>query len=126
MPRTACSACARRWRGRTPTAEADTIRFAEAVQGGTIVLAGSQLTVASDVTIDGGSGVTLDADERSRVVRVDDGSAADSNEVNLRHLTFQNGAADPVVICSAVASAREAIQLWICVTALSAQIVRTV
>ena len=33
--------------------EADTILFSDAVQGGTIVLAGSELTVASDVTIDG-------------------------------------------------------------------------
>ena len=38
------------------TAAADTILFADAVQGQTIVLAGSQLTVNSDVTIDGGSG----------------------------------------------------------------------
>ena len=36
-------------------ATADTIEFAAAVQGQTIVLAGSQLTVNSDVTIDGGS-----------------------------------------------------------------------
>ena len=50
------------------TEAADTILFAPAVQGRTIVLAGSQLTVNSDVTIDGGSGVTLDADERSRVL----------------------------------------------------------
>ena len=49
---------------------ADTIRFADAVQGGTIVLAGSQLTVGTDVTIDGAAGVTLDADERSRVLQV--------------------------------------------------------
>ena len=52
------------------TEAADTILFADAVQGRTIVLAGSQLTVNSDVTIDGGSGVTLDADEKSRVLLV--------------------------------------------------------
>ena len=45
------------------TEAADTILFADAMQGQTIVLAGSQLTVNSDVTIDGGSGVTIDADE---------------------------------------------------------------
>ena len=51
-------------------ATADTIVFAPAVQGRTIVLAGSQLTVNSDVTIDGGSGVTIDAHEKSRVLLV--------------------------------------------------------
>ena len=51
-------------------ATADTILFAPAVQGRTIVLAGSQLTVNSDVTIDGGSGVTIDADGKSRVLLV--------------------------------------------------------
>ena len=51
--------------------------FAAAVQGRTIVLAGSQLTVNSDVTIDGGSGVTIDADEQSRVLLVQGGRAHD-------------------------------------------------
>ena len=49
-------------------ATADTIGFAGAVQGGTIVLAGSQLTVNSDVNIDGGTGVTIDANQQSRVL----------------------------------------------------------
>ena len=49
---------------------AETILFADAVQGRSIVLAGSQLTVNSDVIIDGGSGVTLDADGKSRVLQV--------------------------------------------------------
>ena len=49
---------------------ADTIVFDGSVQGQTIVLAGSQLTANSDVTIDGG-GVTIDADERSRVLLVE-------------------------------------------------------
>ena len=43
-------------------ATADTIDFAPEVQGGRIALAGSQLTVASEVTIDGGAGVTIDAE----------------------------------------------------------------
>ena len=60
-------------------ATADTILFAPAVQGQTIVLAGSQLTVNSDVTIDGGSGVTIDADEKSRVLLVQgDGTGRDA------------------------------------------------
>ena len=79
IPATACSACARRWPWPTPTATADTILFADAVQGRTIVLAGSQLTVNSDVTIDGGSGVTIDADEKSRVLLVQgDGDGRDA------------------------------------------------
>ena len=69
------------------TEEADTIRFSDQVQGGTIVLAGSQLTVASDVTIDGGSGVTIDADEKSRVLLVQ----GDGTDVMLAHLTITGG-----------------------------------
>ena len=49
------------------TEAADTIEFAAAVQGQTIVLAGSQLTVNSDVTIDGGS---RRDDRRGRASRV--------------------------------------------------------
>ena len=68
-------------------ATADTIEFAPEVQGGRIVLAGSELTVNSDVTIDGGSGVTLDADEKSRVLLVQ----GDETGVTLAHLTFTGG-----------------------------------
>mgnify|MGYP000464549705 CR=1 FL=1 len=73
------------------TEEADTIRFAEAVQGGTIVLAGSELTVASAVTIDGGSGVTIDADDRSRVLLMQDPGAGEHFVVTLSHLTITGG-----------------------------------
>lgn len=69
------------------TAHADTVLFADAVQGRTIVLAGSQLTVASDVTIDGGSGVTLDADGKSRVFLVQ----GEGTDVGLQHLTVSGG-----------------------------------
>ena len=69
------------------TEAADTILFADAVQGQTIVLAGSQLTVNSDVTIDGGSGVTIDADEKSRVLLVQ----GDGTDVTLAHLTITGG-----------------------------------
>ena len=57
------------------------------MQGQTIVLAGSQLTVNSDVTIDGGSGVTIDADEKSRVLLVQ----GDGTDVTLAHLTITGG-----------------------------------
>ena len=61
------------------------------MQGRTIVLAGSQLTVASDVTIDGGSGVTLDADGRSRVLLVQGATSDERSEVTLAHLTVTGG-----------------------------------
>ncbi|MGD9508973.1 MAG: choice-of-anchor Q domain-containing protein, partial [Geminicoccaceae bacterium] len=67
---------------------ADSIQFSGTVQGGTIVLAGSQLTVASEVTIDGGSGMTLDADGRSRVLLVRNVG------VDLAHLTITGGHAN--------------------------------
>ena len=65
---------------------ADRIEFAPTVQGGRIVLAGSQLTVGSDVTIDGGSGVTVDAQQASRVLLVQSGTADQSSDVVL-HLS---------------------------------------
>ena len=50
---------------------ADTIRFdAAMVQGQTIVLTAGQLVANTDVTVDGGTGVTIDADQQSRVLRV--------------------------------------------------------
>ena len=66
---------------------ADRIEFAPAVQGRTIVLGGSQLTVNSDVTIDGGAGVTIDANQASRVLLV---QGLDT-DVMLRHLTITGG-----------------------------------
>jgi hypothetical protein len=66
---------------------ADTIDFAPGVQGQTIVLAGGQLTANSDVTIDGGSGVTIDADEKSRVLLIQ----GDGTDVMLAHLTITGG-----------------------------------
>ena len=73
------------------TADPDAILFASAVQGQTIVLAGSQLTVNSDVTIDGGSGVTLNADGKSRILLVQDATPDNANEVTLAHLTITGG-----------------------------------
>ena len=66
---------------------ADRIEFAPEVQGQTIVLGGSQLTVNSDVTIDGGAGVTIDANQASRVLLV---QGLDTDVV-LRHLTITGG-----------------------------------
>ena len=58
-----------------------------AVQGQTIVLAGSQPTVNSDVAIDGGSGVTIDAHGKSRVLLVQ----GQGTDVTLAHLTITGG-----------------------------------
>ena len=69
----------------------DTILFASAIQGGTIALTGGQLVVASDVTIDGGSGVTIDAQGDSRVLLVQSGSSADHNELTLEGLALTGG-----------------------------------
>ena len=69
-------------------ATADTIVFDLAAMGGnTIVLGGSQLTVASDVTIDGGSGVIIDGDEKSRVLLVQ----GYGTDVALENLTISGG-----------------------------------
>jgi hypothetical protein len=72
-------------------ATADTIDFAPNVQGSRIVLGGSQLTVNSDVTIDGGAGVTIDANQTSRVLLVAGGTDTDPNEVTLDSLTISGG-----------------------------------
>ena len=57
------------------------------LQGLTIVLGGSQLTANSDVTIDGGAGVTIDANQTSRVLLVQ-GLGTD---LVLQHLTVTGG-----------------------------------
>jgi hypothetical protein len=66
---------------------ADRVEFAPEVQGGTIVLRGGELTVNSDVTVDGGAGVTVDADGESRVLRVE----GFGTDVVVRHLTITGG-----------------------------------
>ena len=66
----------------------DKIDFDSSVQGQTIVLAGSQLTANSDVTIDGGAGVTIDANQASRVLLVQGDFGTD---VSLQHLTITGG-----------------------------------
>ena len=72
-------------------AAADTIEFAAGIQGGTVRITGGELTVASDVTIDGGTGVTIDANGFSRVLFIAAGSDTDANEVTLDSLTVTGG-----------------------------------
>ena len=65
----------------------DTIAFAATVQGGQIILTGGQLTVSSDVTIDGGTNVTINAAGTGRVLLVQ----GDGSEVSLNNLTITGG-----------------------------------
>ena len=57
------------------------------MQGQTIVLAGSALAINSDVSIDGGAGITIDANQLSRVLLV---QGLDF-DVALRHVTITGG-----------------------------------
>ncbi|MCB1499007.1 MAG: cadherin-like domain-containing protein [Bauldia sp.] len=68
---------------------ADTIVFDASLGGGTVTLTNSQLTISSDVTIDGGAaGITIDADGHSRVFNVTGGTSI------LEALTITGGASD--------------------------------
>ncbi|MDY3559753.1 YDG domain-containing protein [Gemmata sp. JC673] len=72
---------------------ADTITFAPGVAGGTIVLTRGQLalTDAGQTTIDGGAaGMTLDANNASRVVRVYDRATAALNHLNITRGNIDN------------------------------------
>jgi CSLREA domain-containing protein len=73
----------------------DTITFAAALDGATITLGGSELFLYESVDIDASTldALTIDADERSRVVTVVDADTDDGNAVNvtLRGLTITGG-----------------------------------
>ena len=61
------------------TGSADTIRFAAAVESKTLMLAGGQLMLTRDVTIDGdsnddGQAVTIDGNQNGRVLNIVGGS----------------------------------------------------
>ncbi|MBQ3389012.1 MAG: hypothetical protein IJG60_07360 [Thermoguttaceae bacterium] len=58
------------------SAEGDQIVFDESLAGGTIVLCGDQLKVSTGITIDASSagGITIDADDRSRIFHIKGGS----------------------------------------------------
>jgi len=66
-----------------------TITFADTVVGKTITLAGTELTVANDVTIDGCAGVTISGNNRSRVFLVY--SATATVTATLTGLTITGG-----------------------------------
>ena len=85
------STCARRWRRPTTRTRTGPRPFASAIQGGTITLAGSELTNISDVTIEGGTGVTIDANQLSRVLLIAENTLADFHDVTLTSLTVTGG-----------------------------------
>ena len=65
----------------------DTIRFdLAATEGSTITLVGGELTIASDITIDGGSGVTVSAGGNSGIAITGGGT-----QVALDHLAIVDG-----------------------------------
>ena len=74
------------------TPAADTVRFVAALAGDTLVLSGGELTIRNDLTIDGGNGarVTIDGDDKSRVLRVQGGGT----DVSLRNLGVTGGYGD--------------------------------
>lgn len=83
------------------TAAADTIQFANALEGQTLALTGGQLTITSDVAIDGNrdnnaTRVTLDGNAANRVIEVGgtgtDASLAGLNITNGRTLADADGA----------------------------------
>jgi hypothetical protein len=72
----------------------DTVRFSAAVVGQTLVLTGGQLTISSDVNIDGNNGggaaqTTIDANYGSRVLSITGGA-----EANLSGLVITHGRTD--------------------------------
>ena len=69
---------------------ADTITFAAGVTA--ITLTHCELSVGSDVTIDGGTGVTIDANELSRVLRILDFNRGQGDKIDLRTIDANEGA----------------------------------
>jgi hypothetical protein len=68
-------------------ADADTIEFAASIQGQPLTLVDGQLTATTDVTIDGGAGVTIAGDQPSRVLEI----GGTGTDVVLDHLTITGG-----------------------------------
>ncbi|MBQ6616351.1 MAG: carboxypeptidase regulatory-like domain-containing protein [Thermoguttaceae bacterium] len=68
-----------------------TITFADELEG-TIVLSLGELDIEAPLAIDGDNHITIDADQKSRVLLVNAGTA--SNPVRLDNLTIQNGTAE--------------------------------
>ena len=74
------------------SAAADTIVFANGIEGQTLVLTNGELVVTKDLTIDGdknsdGAAITISADDTSRIISVV-GAQVDAT---FRDLTFRDG-----------------------------------
>ena len=73
-------------------ADADSIRFAKGLEGRKLVLTGGELEVTHDLAIDGdrnhdGTGVTIDADRKSRVIEI----SGKGTDARLAGLTITGG-----------------------------------
>ncbi len=71
-------------------AKGDTVTFDPALVGGTIVLAGSEIEITEEITIDASAigGITVDGDGKSRIFNVD---GQDAVTVTLKSLTITGG-----------------------------------
>lgn len=70
------------------TTAADTVRFADSLDGRTLVLTGGQLTLSRDVTIEGaGSSITVDANQQGRAFAV----SGTGTDVTLSDLGISGG-----------------------------------
>jgi CSLREA domain-containing protein len=68
----------------------DTITFADSIRGGSVVLSLGQLVITDSLTIDG-TGETIDADGKSRVLRVDGPDGGTRLDVAIDDLTITGG-----------------------------------
>ena len=77
------------------TAAADTIVFANGIEGQTLVLTNGELAITKDLTIDGdkngdGTGVTISGNDASRIMTI----SGDQTDVALTDLVFRDGRAN--------------------------------
>ena len=83
---------------------ADVIQFASAIQGGTVQLSDGQIEITSSLTIDGGSGITIDAQGDSRVMSVAGALQSGPLAVTLVGLTLTGGQTDDLFAGAGIAS----------------------
>ncbi len=74
-------------------ADANTITFDNSLSQQAITLAGTELLISTEVTIQGlgAENLTIDADGQSRVFQIDDGNAGNELNVSISGLTITNG-----------------------------------
>jgi len=74
------------------TTAADTIVFANSLDGGTLSLNGTELAITNDLTIDGNCNITIDAQGDSRIFNI----TGATTDVTLEGLTLANGSVSTV------------------------------